>query len=513
VSPHPRNVVRSLVLVVGALCIGDVADDAAAQVAPAMGGRGVAREPVVIEPATAMNEIRAAYIKSPTAERVTMTLRSSERAIKGEGVIITRLWQKPVSKPAPAGDGAPAPDEERQRPVVERVLSVEMGPLRMVAREGVLRVIHTQHDTTVYERAHASPLNEASVRAMMPPLALPALAIVAHADDDAGVNVGAARPLDLTPWTTNVRWTSATIDPQAERPEMVLRGRSDQGEVTLVADGASGRLLRLVAGLGAGNGGTIEMSFESLPAGDPATWAIELGKRRRVGSLADLTSAEPALKVADVLTFIDAAGVFDAKQADVSSAIVLLLNDANPAQPALSDHDTIAQAAVQAISGMPEGLDAKSVLTRAFVVGRKRPEADDATAMAAVLATRWPSVMKSGLLNPRRAEGEPEPVPQASAVGLIGPARSTIQRLSLDANVVMCVVDRQMRIHAIIEVDGRTDDVNAMTRELSEASRRAAATVSSPETPAVDPAAPAAPAAPTPAVPTPATPASPAAPR
>ncbi len=477
---------------------------AIAQGAPNTSARAAARAPTPIEPVTAMSEIRAAYAKGPTSERISMTLRSAERTTKGEGVIVTRLWQRPTEpKPAlaPGGEGEPAPSDERVVPVVERVLAVEIGPLRAVAREGELRVVHTQHDGTIYEREFARPLRASSVRTLMPPLALPALAILANADDDAEVDRGAMRGVDLTPWTTNVRWTGATIDPQSDRPEMVLRGRGDQGEVTLLADGTTGRLSRLTAGLA--GGGTLEMTFEPLPSGDPATWNIERGSRRRVDSLADLISAEPALKVGDTLGFIDAAQVFGTGPTDAASAVILMLSDPNPGQRTLSDHDAIALAAVQAIAGVIQEPSAKTVPARAIIVARRRPEADDVSLMRAALAVRWPSVEESALLNPPPALGEAGASPPAYSVALIGPTRSTIQRLSRDANVVLCIVDRQMRLLAIIEVDGRTDDVPAISRELRDAARRTEASpASNPLAPSAPPLAP----PPAPAVPAPAAP-------
>ncbi len=443
---------------------------------------------VSIEPATALAEIRAAYSTAPTCDRVTISLKLPDRPGKTESVIVARLWQAPKAprQPADATKDTPAPDGDANArgsggaSSVERVLSLELGPLRAIARDGQLRVIHTQHESTVYIRSYEKPLNGASLRRLMPPVGLVALAILASADELPDDPPASARGMTLTPWATGVRFTSATLDPKAERPELLLRGTCDQGEVSLTADGATGRLTRMTTTFKTQL--VLEMTFEPQPAGDPATWVIDTTKRRPVDTLADLTIAEASLRVGNALSFLDATQVFGDGQDAAKSAIVMLVSDPNPAQPAPSSTEPIAAAGVSAIAGLVDLVDAAPVRARAFIATRRRPEGDDEIAMRAALPVRWASIATSGVLNPPATTTPsghepvlpaPAPVATPASVALIGPARSTIQRLSPEAQVVLCVVDRAMKIHAVIEVDGRVDDVAAMTRELREAGRRA----------------------------------------
>ncbi|MBX9735404.1 MAG: hypothetical protein K2X32_00625 [Phycisphaerales bacterium] len=438
--------------------------------------------PLEIEPSTAMAEIRAAYASAPTCDRISLSLKLPDRPGKTESVIVARLWQAP-KVPTPLGEAAP----NEPPPPRERVLSLELGPLRAVARDGQLRVIHTQHESTVYVRSYEKPLNPASLRSLMPPVALVSLAILASADELPGDPPGNARGMALAPWATGVRFTSATLDPKAERPELLLRGTCDQGEVTLTADGATGRLTRMTTTFKTQL--VLEMTFEPQPAGDPATWVLDTTKRRPVDTLADLTIAEVPLRVGNTLSFLDQKQVFGDGQDGAQSAIVMLVSDPNPAQRAASTAEPIVGAGVSAIAGVLDQDDPAPIRARAFIVARRRPEGEDENAMRAALPVRWAPIVKSPVLNPPAATkpiGQ-EPVPAATtpvatsmSVTLIGPARSTIQRLSPEAEVVVCVVDRAMKIHAIIEVDGRIDDVGAMTRELREARRRAVAPTGEP---------------------------------
>lgn len=200
----------------------------------------------------------ARYRYAATADRVRVTLVQPSGRSDMHSLIVRCV-------PGPAG-----------------LARLELGEIVVAATPGRLVAIHERDPSTYVQLDASSPSADpgAVLRALLPMLAIPQISLAFDREQ-----------VRWCPLLPDLRWESAErIDQDGERG-VRLRGRSTVGEASLDLVGA--RVRRFEAALDAELGTRLVVECESVPPGDPATWGIDFGGRRRVTSLASLRPLGP----------------------------------------------------------------------------------------------------------------------------------------------------------------------------------------------------------------------------
>lgn len=353
-------------------------------------GAGQAAPAVQVEPSTVLDDVRKA-LQGVWGERVTITIKTGERTTRqGEYVL----------RSAPSGVQN-AEGEARGR----RVL-IELGSLRCFVEGGEAVVHSTRHPGTYFQASITGDASAESLAKVLPILLLPTLELARESGGGEGA-------VNLTPLTRGVRWLSAEGNPNAVAPERAvwtLQGMSEQGPVTMVVDGQSSRVQRLVIPVSekAPDRPGIEMVFTPTSPGEPETWKPDLSKRRRVESIAQLGSAQAVLSAGQVLNLprmlslaggaVERGAVFtagpEAAAAGGPAVVLLIVHDARPndTKPAAAD-GLIAQAEAVMTKLMAEAKPAGDGprYVRMWCVN-ELPEANGLEAFRTRLRSRWPGL-------------------------------------------------------------------------------------------------------------------------
>ncbi len=244
---RPRAFFLLLILAAppGAVCAPGMAPPAAAAAIP-------------VDPDAALADARGAYRDAPVAERIDLYVDSG-LAERRETALIR--FDHP------------------------RALALELGPLRVWAgvenSRAVVRAVHALDAAHVFEHRRDDADVLAALTEALPPIALPQLALV----------WSEAAPLrDLTAFTRNLAWTSATLESDHEPPVAVVTGASPDSRAVLILDAATSRLARAELESRAGRL-RIAMDVSPVAPGDPASWRIDPGSRERVSEITDLAPA------------------------------------------------------------------------------------------------------------------------------------------------------------------------------------------------------------------------------
>ncbi len=238
-----------------------------------------------LEADAVLRELLAAYRGGPVAERVTIRVR----------------------QPPPPDMHGPVLDREsvatvrvhRGRGDEDRVLRADLGVLSVYAHGDALVIVRSDDPSVCLRRRLSGPVSARALAPVLPPTALPAIALALG---------DAAAAANLTPFTRGVRWRIADGAPR-ETGLVRLSGHASGGEATLLIDAVTHRLREL--SFRAASGARLDVRCEAIEPGDPGAWAIDADDRRVVRSLRDLGVPEapfargepvPALPLQDMET-------------------------------------------------------------------------------------------------------------------------------------------------------------------------------------------------------------------
>lgn len=391
-----------------------------------------AQQPLSVDPSTVLSEARKAYHTAPTAERITITLKNADRLTRTE----TILYRSDPGAPSTTADD---------------VIAMEFGPLRLHAMGGTLSVWHSSHPATLYRATYEQPLTPAKLARLLPPLAAPQLAISSSQPDD--------DKIDLLPTAPAVHFDKAEGDPKAAHPVWTLTGQGARGAVTMFVDGATGRLQRILS-REKNSPISLEMAIDPLNLTPSSTWSVDPTGRRLVSSLAELTSPAPMLRVGDPWP---AATMTSLQGAEVpldqcfprgdgpAFAMLIVVGDAaaetiDPEPKASPDNPSLAlalsAAQLTALGRVGVGL------TPILLINQALAENERAKLLTA-MPNRWPALHDQNarlLLSPTR--------------------RTLLRRLIPDGNVAIVLLDANRTLRAIVAVDARTDEADAIVAEL-----------------------------------------------
>ncbi|MBL8764914.1 MAG: hypothetical protein JNM07_11655 [Phycisphaerae bacterium] len=186
-------------------------------------------EPVTVDPAAVMREIRAAYAERPTAERIELKLEGDRIPSRTE----------PYTVRIDPGSGG-APDDRPGGDARASTALLELGVLRVrLGGTGTLAWLEAAGGAYCESSAPGTAWELLRTGAA-PPLLVPQAELAScrsghQAESEAGWE-------GLRPYVSDVRWTGASTDPAEARPVFRLRGRGSEGEVEVIADAATGRL-------------------------------------------------------------------------------------------------------------------------------------------------------------------------------------------------------------------------------------------------------------------------------
>lgn len=212
---------------------------------------------VPLDPRVAFDEARQAYSAGPWAERVVATVHLDDG---------TELEDSFLIRVDPAPEGSVG------------LLRLELGPLVLVADGERTVVEHALFRSAVVVIRPTGADPRESVRAVLPPIALPQLALLAG-DTPFDHDLGPAE---------RVRWTSAELSDATGRPLVTVTGFTDSGSAVLVFDAETGRLRSFSAPISADEPMRLDLIFRPTTPGDRDDWVIKTEGREIVESLAEL---------------------------------------------------------------------------------------------------------------------------------------------------------------------------------------------------------------------------------
>lgn len=167
---------------------------------------------------------------------------------------------------------------------------VELGDLAISIEGDRLLATHRLEKNRFAEFTLANkPLLEA-LEDVMPALVLPQLVL-------ADRTTNRMEDLGMLPKRAPIEWQPGTVD----RPTGKLMYAGSSGDTTLrmLVDRNSGRLTSLQITSASGPIRNIDLTARSVPPGSPDTWLVETQGRKRVDSLADLTSEAELVRVGE----------------------------------------------------------------------------------------------------------------------------------------------------------------------------------------------------------------------
>ncbi len=220
-------------------------------------------EVIPLDPAIAFDDLAAHYRRAPSAERIEVRATSNGQT-RAEPILLQ------IEPPG--------------------VVQLTIGSLTVWSDSKSLRIVSRLDEQSYFERPVDQRDVLASLDAVLPPLPLPQLAL-AFADDPAA---------SLTAYCVGVRWSKASVD-DATRPAIIsVEGSSERVEVSLKADAATGRILRMLTTLDGGMT-TVELTTEPLAPAEARPIGIDTSRRDRVSDPADFVPRRAKVLIGDVL--------------------------------------------------------------------------------------------------------------------------------------------------------------------------------------------------------------------
>lgn len=391
-----------------------------------------------IPPELLLESVQAAY-RRPCAEEVTVRVRGPQ----GE-----RAADSFTLRLAPVENGAPV------------AALLELGPLRVLARQQQVTVINTASPGRYVTAAVAGCATPLALARLLPPVPTPQLAFAcgdAHAP---------------TPYTPAVVWTGATIDSSESPPVGVLTGAGPHASVVARINATSGRLQRFVAIVQGDDGPTtIELTVRPLPPTPVDSWLPDLTAWTRVSELRELSvppRREPlavGMLVPDLpLLKPDMTPWPGPQHAAVPGSLVILLFRWSPERDGgIPAEAWLARDAIEAARRTPRPADDRS----------SPPPVHAVAALAMDLSAYSPERMASARQAWSGQAGADDRLPASSGshdlVDLLwasSPANS-IDRFAPDATVVLVVLAPDRRLRGVIVVDRQVHDGPALARQLT----------------------------------------------
>lgn len=228
-------------------------------------------ETVSLDPDTIWRAAVNTYRHKRTAERVTVSLKLDKQVRTSDFTI--------RFDPGAAVEASPD-----LRP--DRAVLLELGPLRAHAHRGTLTVWSTQNDATYFLAQYTGEFTAETLQASLPPVPAPQLA--------AAADLPANRAMTLAAYLPDVRWAAGSVPLDDARAPIIMPGVSPNGTLHWEQDQRSGRLRRFTASI---KSPALEMSLACTPTdpGEPASWKIDIAKRKRVATVSELArKPEPA---------------------------------------------------------------------------------------------------------------------------------------------------------------------------------------------------------------------------
>lgn len=267
----------------------------------------------------------------------------------------------------------------------------------------------------------------------------------------------------LAPLVKNVSWTG--IDAAPDAPQALLKGDSELGPVNVILDAATWRLISLRVSLGQGaSPASIRIEAQAIDPGDPAAWAPSVAGRTSVGSIADLRPPPSDAVVGGRLPGLGLMSTdlaFHALRDELEPA-----SDLAPPTLALLVlfHPGANGAMEDATAGIKAAIEAKHEIERKAVSDR---------VAAPRLVVHPVGMVELGEVSPRKItelagawrEGFAEPVePLWSSTG-----QAMLDRFAPGASCVCLIVTPTERLAAMLRLDARAGEPEALTQDIRDA--------------------------------------------
>lgn len=403
----------------------------------------------------ALRRLRGSYRSSVIAERVSIST-NEEEAARGDPArtVVVRIF------------AGVAPNR------VDRVLRVDLPDLVIYAISGRVIVTRPSDPTGYVEWLIEGPPTLAALDALLPPLALPQLAL---AIGDESVT----RP---TPFGNTESWELKPAGGPEEELAVHLLGTGPEVMTELVFDALADRLAEFTIRSAPGRSGVaVHARCEAIDAGAVRSWAMSPEGRTRVASIAELRAPPSELRVGDVLadlSFQDGQQVgwslagATAGARDDDLAVVLLF------RPLPEGGGEISPDVAAGIRAM-QRCWRQSTLRRA-----ERESREGGPALPRLLLARGVAVFEleaftreklarlhSSWTEAVASDAKPDvrPPPGASSLLWTPTGVSSLDRLAPDSRGVLLVIGADRTIRAVVRLDGRARDDATVNAELDEA--------------------------------------------
>lgn len=222
-------------------------------------------QPIPVELALAMT--RDAYRAGAVADRVAVTFTDAQGR-RATDRLVVRI---DVTAPSP-------------------IVALDLDRLHVSITRGKLIATHDAEATTCWTADVPDPVTPEAIQATLPPLPIPQLALALSSDGSL-----------TTPYTPAITWRLAEIDNAARPPSLTLTGRAGDAPVTLKLDPTTGHIRTFEVHFAPDkDAAALLVQCSAFDPGRSADWVIDVGARRPVGKLAELTTPPRDLLEGDV---------------------------------------------------------------------------------------------------------------------------------------------------------------------------------------------------------------------
>lgn len=409
----------------------------------------------------ALRRLTASYRSGPFAERVTLTLNDEPPAADLDRAVLVRVF------------AGVSPTRQ------ERAVRIDLPDLLLYAIAGRIVATRPSDPTGFVEWPIEGPPTLAALESILPPLALPQLALALG--DDA-----LTRP---TPFGAVDSWELRA--PTSPEPSTLVRliGTGSSTITELVFDAITDRITEYTIKPAPGRPGTtVHARCDTIAPGPVKSWIVSVDGRRQVRTIDELHTPPSELKVGDVLpalSFQDrqqarwslADSLAGAKETDLG--LLLLFrptpNGDGPITPDVAAGFNALQHAwrksvlknAERQSGPlnRETPDSKLLFARGVAVFDLEAFTRDRLER---LHGTWAASATSTTSDPKPAV---RPPPDVASLLWTPTGTSSLDRLAPDARAVLLVIGADRTIRALVRLDGRASDEAAINAELDGVAR------------------------------------------
>lgn len=403
--------------------------------------------------AEALRRLRTAYRGGSIAERVTFTINDDAPEDAGRSVVVR------------VRSGASADFSDR-------CIRLELPDLVFFAVHDRAVAIRPSDPTGCIEWPSAGPPTPSLLASVLPPLALPQIALAFGED-------GVSQP---TPFGSVDAWEIKPVSSNTSGTLVRLVGVGPEATTELVFDAMTDRLTEFTIKPAAGQAGAIVRGrCESVAPGPVKSWAIGVEGRRKCRTFDELRVPPAELKVGDTLADLSvqdrvqnrwslADNLANGRGVDVG---LLLLFRPDPSGDGAITSD------------VKLGLRAMERCWRLAALQRaQRDESSANPEIPGIALARGVAVFELQAFTLERLErlhgswgestlaGGPQspssvrPPPDLSSLLWTPTGVSTLDRLAPDARVLLIVLGSDRKIRALVRLDGRSNDPASVDAEL-----------------------------------------------